>query len=61
MYKIIKIKIVANSKKLEFKKLSEDFYLAYLTQPPLKNKANKQLLELVSDYFNISKIQSKYY
>jgi len=48
---IIKIKVFPSSKKEEIKKISENFYNVYLKKPPLDNRANKELIKFLKNYF----------
>ena len=50
---ILKIKVIPNTEKQRIKK-EEDFLKAYLTSPPIQGKANKELIKLFADYFNVS-------
>lgn len=51
----IKIKVIPRAHKNEVIKLDEENYKARLTTPPVDGKANEALVDLLSDYFNISK------
>jgi len=35
-------------------KIDETHYQVYVTQPPEKGKANKQIIKLLADYFGVS-------
>ena len=48
---IIKLKVIPNSKQA---KVTEDGK-AYLTSSPEKGKTNKELIELLSEHFSVSK------
>ena len=52
---ILSIKVIANSKKLEIVKLSENSYKIKLDEQAVKGKANSRLIEVLSDYFNVKK------
>ena len=52
---IINIKVNPKAKKNLVKKETEDFFRAYVTTPADKGKANKTMIELLADYFNVSK------
>ena len=47
---IINIRVKANSKKQEIKKLSKKNYLINLKQPPENNKANLELIKLLKKH-----------
>jgi uncharacterized protein (TIGR00251 family) len=51
----ITVSIVPNSKKPEIVKVSENNYKIRVDAPASKNKANKRLVELLSEYFKVSK------
>lgn len=48
---IIKIKVYPHSGREDIVKLTEDSYKVYLKKPALDNKANIELLKLLSKYF----------
>ncbi len=50
----IKVKVFPNKK--EEKVIERDgIYLVYLTERPVKGKANKELINVISRYFKVSK------
>jgi len=51
----IKVKVSTKAKKTELIPLSDNEFKAKLTAIPEKGKANEQLIQLLSQYFNISK------
>ena len=51
---ILKIKVIPNARKNEIKKEGER-YKVYLTAPAIEGKANKKLIEFLSENFNIRK------
>lgn len=51
----ISVNITPNSKTSEITKISENIYKIKVDAPALKNKANKRLIEILSEYFNVSK------
>ncbi|NIO44276.1 MAG: hypothetical protein GTN36_01840 [Candidatus Aenigmarchaeota archaeon] len=51
----ISVIIVPNSKEPEIIKVSESSYKIKIDAPALKNKANKRLIEVLSEYFKVSK------
>ncbi|MBW2966270.1 DUF167 domain-containing protein [Candidatus Woesearchaeota archaeon] len=52
---IISVFIVPNSKNSEVIKISGNGYKVKVDAPALKNKANKRLIEVLSEYFKVSK------
>ncbi len=53
--KVLTIKVKLKSKKQEVVKINDTSYLIKINQPPEKGKANKKMIELLADYFKISK------
>ena len=51
----IYVKVVPKSSRNKIEKISEEEYKVWITAPPTQGKANKSLIELLADYFNISK------
>jgi uncharacterized protein (TIGR00251 family) len=51
--KRITVKVVPNAKKDEI--IEKNCLVIYTTAPPENNKANKAVIELLSDFFDISK------
>ncbi|MDD5686254.1 MAG: DUF167 domain-containing protein [Elusimicrobia bacterium] len=51
---ILEIKIIPNAKKNEIKK-EGDKYKIYITAPAVEGKANKKLIEFLSESFNVRK------
>ena len=56
MVDIIRIRVVPNAKKNQVKKFGNGFKV-YLTAPPVEGKANKMLLKILADEFNVNKSQ----
>jgi len=56
---IIQISVKPNSKQLKLEKIGDNTYKAWLTVVPEKGKANKQLIELLSEFFAINKSRIK--
>ncbi|WP_297454417.1 DUF167 domain-containing protein [Persephonella sp.] len=56
---IIKVKVKPNAKKNEIKQIEENFYEVRVTVVPEKGKANKKVVELLSDYLNVPKSRIK--
>jgi len=52
---IISVKVSTRTKKLELIPLSDVSFKAKLTAPPVKNAANKQLIELLAEHFKVPK------
>ena len=48
----LKVKLKASQGKVV--KIDETHYQVYVTQPPEKGKANKQIIKLLADYFGVS-------
>jgi len=51
---IIKVKVKPQSKKESIEKISNNAYQVFLHEIPEKGKANKTLIKLLADYFDIS-------
>ena len=51
---LINIKVKPNSGKQEIQKLENNNYLIYLKENPENNRANKELINLLSKYFNVA-------
>ena len=51
----ISVNIVPNSKGPEIIKISENEYKIKVDASAFKNRANKRLIEILSEYFNVSK------
>lgn len=50
----ITVKVKPNSPKQEIK-IENGTYIVKLTSPPLDGRANRELIEILSEYFNIPK------
>lgn len=50
----IKVKVVPNSSEQSIEKISENEFKIKLKSVPEKNKANKELLKILSKYFKVS-------
>ena len=50
----IKARVTAQSKKERFKKVSDDHFNISVKEPAKQNRANKRVLELVAENFNIA-------
>ncbi|MCM8818883.1 MAG: DUF167 domain-containing protein [Candidatus Omnitrophica bacterium] len=51
----IKIRVKLKSKEEKIEKIDEENFVAYVREIPVEGRANKRLLELISEYFNVSK------
>lgn len=51
----VEVKVIARAKKEEIKKISEDYYRIKVCLPPERGKANKRIIELLSEEFGIKK------
>ena len=51
----IRVKVKANARGNDVKKIGEDYYEVRVTVPPEKGKANERVIELLSGYFGIPK------
>lgn len=52
------IKVITKAKEEKILQ-NKDFLKIYLNQIPIQGKANKKLIKLLSDYFNVSKSSVK--
>lgn len=53
---LINVKVKANAK-INLLSIKDNLYTASLAASPINNKANKSLIKLLSDHFNISQSQ----
>ncbi|MHA1506652.1 MAG: DUF167 domain-containing protein [Candidatus Asgardarchaeia archaeon] len=51
---IIKVFVIPNSKSLKVEK-DEDSYLVWVDAPAKRGKANKKLIEALSEYFKVNR------
>lgn len=51
----LKITVKTKSSKHELQHIKENEYIAYIHAPPIDGKANKELIELLSEYFDTAK------
>jgi len=51
----IRIKVITQAKKPEIIKMGKNYLKAKLHSSPVHNKANRELIRLLADYFNIKK------
>lgn len=57
---IIKFKVKLRKKEARIIKVAENAYEVSLKSSPIENKANLELIDLLSNYFNVSKSNIKY-
>jgi len=51
----IYIKVIPRSSQNKVEKISEGEYKVKLTAPPIDGEANKMLIKILTEYFNVSK------
>lgn len=51
----IEVKVIARASKCEVVPLNEHRFKVKLTRPALEGKANEQLIQVLADYFRVSK------
>lgn len=51
------IKVIPRSSVNKVEKISEGEYKVKITAPPVDGEANKKLVEVLADYFDVSKSQ----
>lgn len=51
----IYIKVIPRSSLNKVEKISEGEYRVKLTAPPVEGEANKQLIKMLADYFDVAK------
>ncbi len=56
---LVNIHVIPNAKKREVISLGKDRYKIKLTSVPEKGKANKELIEVLAEYFNTKKSRIK--
>lgn len=57
--KRITVQVKTNSKKLGIEKISDNQYIIRVHQPPVDGKANEAIIQLLADYFHLSKSKIK--
>ncbi len=57
---IIKIKVKLRKKEAKVREVAENTYEVSLKSSPIENKANLELIDLLSKYFNVSKSNLKF-
>ncbi len=50
----IKVKVIPRAKKEKIEKAGAALKV-YITEPAVENRANKRLIEVIADYFNVKK------
>ncbi|MHA1229633.1 MAG: DUF167 domain-containing protein [Candidatus Helarchaeota archaeon] len=55
MTKTIKVHVIPGSKETKIVQISHDYFEIKLKAPPIKGKANKELIKVLSEFFNIKK------
>lgn len=48
----IRVRVKANARKNEVKRLDENHLLISVTAPPVEGKANEKVIELLAEYFD---------
>jgi len=56
---IIKIKVITNAKKQKIELQPDKSLKIHLISQPARGKANQELIELLADYYHLSKSQIK--
>lgn len=51
----IYVKVIPKSSRNKIEKISEGEYKAWVTAPPVDGKANDMLIQVLSEYFGVSK------
>lgn len=51
----ISVRVKTNSKESKVEKIGENLFLVYVKSLPVENRANKELIELISEYFGVKK------
>ena len=55
--KTIRVKVKPNARCNQLEKTDDKIWLAQIKAPPVDGKANEALIELMADYFNLTKSQ----
>ena len=53
----IKVKVFPGSKKACIEKISEERFVLHIKRKPIEGEANKEAIEILKEYFKISKSQ----
>lgn len=51
----ISVKVKPNSKESKVKKIEGNIFLVYVKSSPIENKANKEMIEVISEHFGVQK------
>jgi len=51
----LEVRVQPKSSKEEVKKFDENSYKVYMYEPAVEGRANKKLVEILADYFNVKK------
>ena len=51
----ISVRVKPNAKKIKVEKIEERVFSVWVDEPPSKGRANKRLIEILSDYFKVPK------
>jgi uncharacterized protein (TIGR00251 family) len=51
----INVAVVPRGNRKKIEKISEDNFKVWVTAAPAEGAANKQVIEIVADYFNVAK------
>ncbi len=57
--RILKIKVIPNSKKNKIGEFTGEYKKIHITAPPIENKANKELIKFLSKTYKIKKSSIK--
>lgn len=55
----IYVKVIPKSSRNKIEKISEGEYKAWITAPPVDGKANSMLIQVLTDYFGVSRSSLK--
>jgi uncharacterized protein (TIGR00251 family) len=51
----ISVNVKPNSRESKIEKKGENVFLVYVKSPPHENRANQELIEIISEHFNVPK------
>jgi len=57
MKKIITVEVKTNSKEVKVEKITDQVFKVRLSATPIAGRANKQLIEVLANYFKVAKSQ----
>ncbi len=52
---LVRVKVITRAKRSEIIKMRENYLKAKLHSPPVQNKANRELIRLLANYYSIKK------